>query len=272
MTNNIKRKTLAIAGVLGLAGLVAGAGTLAYFTDTDTATNTFTVGNVDIELLESYLHRVNAGYTTATRLSWDTSVDGYAMLGAAGSAPEDAGGWTGAYYTDAQIEAASGTAYDTYLQENGQNLVPGATVKKMPYVKNNGSVDAYVRVRVLIPSVLDNGILANSMYTGSILGTTDLEQEATLTVNNDKPHKNNIYNEYVFTYKDALKPNQMTFWNAWGDIKLSETATSADIEALVTSQDLTAEKSFGVLVEADAIQATGFDTATAAFAAFDTQN
>lgn len=49
---NINKKVVAsTAAVLGIAAIVAG-GTIAYFTDKDTATNTFTVGNVDIELEE----------------------------------------------------------------------------------------------------------------------------------------------------------------------------------------------------------------------------
>ena len=59
----MKKKTILVAAiaVMLVAALVVG-GTLAYFTDKDNATNTFTVGNVDIELLESSLHRENAGY------------------------------------------------------------------------------------------------------------------------------------------------------------------------------------------------------------------
>ena len=53
-----KQKVLAVAGVLGIAALVLSAGTLAYFTDTDTATNTFTLGKVDIALHE-YDHLKN---------------------------------------------------------------------------------------------------------------------------------------------------------------------------------------------------------------------
>ena len=49
-----KKKVLAIASVLSIAALVLSAGTLAYFTDrTDTKTNTFTLGKVNIELTET---------------------------------------------------------------------------------------------------------------------------------------------------------------------------------------------------------------------------
>lgn len=48
----MKRKTLAICLVVALAAIAIIGGTLAYFTDNDTATNEFTVGNVDIDLTE----------------------------------------------------------------------------------------------------------------------------------------------------------------------------------------------------------------------------
>ena len=63
----INRKTvLSTAAVLGVAALVAG-GTIAYFTDSDTKTNNFTLGNVDIKLYESQLHRVNANMASSSR-------------------------------------------------------------------------------------------------------------------------------------------------------------------------------------------------------------
>ena len=46
-----KKALVSTAALLGIAAIVAG-GTIAYFTDKDTATNTFTVGNVDITLNE----------------------------------------------------------------------------------------------------------------------------------------------------------------------------------------------------------------------------
>lgn len=48
----MKRKTLAICLVVALAAIAIIGGTLAYFTDNETATNEFTVGNVDIDLTE----------------------------------------------------------------------------------------------------------------------------------------------------------------------------------------------------------------------------
>lgn len=50
-----KRKIMALALTLSMVAILAIGGTLAYFTDTDSKTNTFTVGNVDIELNEDFV-------------------------------------------------------------------------------------------------------------------------------------------------------------------------------------------------------------------------
>ncbi|MDO5323968.1 MAG: TasA family protein, partial [Clostridia bacterium] len=47
-----KKKVLVLAVSVCLVAILAIGGTLAYFTDTDAKTNTFTVGNVDITLTE----------------------------------------------------------------------------------------------------------------------------------------------------------------------------------------------------------------------------
>ena len=47
----MKKRIVTIALVVALVAIAA-VGTLAYFTDTDEATNTFAVGNVKIELIE----------------------------------------------------------------------------------------------------------------------------------------------------------------------------------------------------------------------------
>ena len=57
----MKKKITAICLCVALLAIAIVGATLAYFTDTKSATNTFTVGNVKIDLLESSLHRENAG-------------------------------------------------------------------------------------------------------------------------------------------------------------------------------------------------------------------
>jgi predicted ribosomally synthesized peptide with SipW-like signal peptide len=47
-----KKKVVLIVASLCMVLMLAIGGTIAYFTDTDEATNTFTVGNVKIDLIE----------------------------------------------------------------------------------------------------------------------------------------------------------------------------------------------------------------------------
>ena len=276
-----KTKVLAITGVLGLGALALGAGTLAYFTDNDSATNTFTVGNVSIDLIESQLHRVNAGVqngNTSTSPLWTPN---QTMAGTEENTPsKETAAWTGQYFSDEQIEEDAEHYKDTdgYFETNSKNMVPGSSVRKAPYVKNTGKSDAYVRVRVLMPvtlfDVLDRGEPA-SMWTTTAVGRGDGTELASDAVTyyfanggdmtnapaTMRTTRNNVeYYVFDFTYKDILESGAITFWNAWGNIAIDKDATS---------EELANVESFDVIFEADAIQATGFADATAAFAAFD---
>ena len=273
----MKKKTILVAAiaVMLVAALVVG-GTLAYFTDTKDAKNTFTMGNVSIDLLESQYHRVNAGKGNATGLTeplkggylWAADVD---MQGTPANTPNyktSGETWSDLYFSDAQIEADAKTYEKGYFAEHSQKMVPGSNVRKCPYVKNTGANDAYVRVRVLIPvslfTVIDNG---PSYWTTTAMNEGQVTSVAVDTYKNEgaaavaKVTRGTIeYYEYDFTYTKALKPGELTFWNVWGNIAINENATSKDLANV---------ESFDVLVEADAIQAEGFADATAAFAAFD---
>ena len=68
----------------------------------------------------------------------------------------------------------------------------------------------------------------------------------------------------------------MTEWNVWNFIGIDKTATSADVQKAIDANAITMTETDGgaktmtlnVLVEADAIQAEGFENAAAAWAAF----
>ena len=266
--------SLCLAAVLVVMA-VAGA-TVAYFTDTDAKTNTFTVGNVKIELLESQYHRVNAGKGNAVGQTeplmggylWAADVD---MQGTPDNTPNYVTSgevWDGQYFSDAQIEADAAAYKEGYFQEHSQNMVPGANVRKNPYVKNTGTNDAYIRIRTLIPvslfDVIDNG---PSYWTTTAMNEGQVTSNAVNTYNNSgatavkQVERDGIkYYEYDFTFTKAVKPGELTFWNVWGNIAINKDATA---------EDLASVKSFDVLFEADAIQAEGFADAAAAFAAFD---
>ena len=68
---------------------------------------------------------------------------------------------------------------------------------------------------------------------------------------------------YTFIATSPLKKDEMTYWSPISTVKVKD-----DIE----QTDVTNINQLTVDVQADAIQSEGFADATAAFAAFDTQN
>lgn len=256
----MKKKILLVGAMMVLVALAAVGITMAYMTSTDSAKNTFTVGNVKIELLESSLHRENAGVAngeTSTSELWsDVAKEG------TGNQSKYKAGDT--YYTDAQIEA---NAKD-YKCDNVK-LNPGQSYHKMPYVKNIGANDAYIRIRVMIPADLDTAILNSSMFTTTAMKSGEFTRDYDDSGSVDRDGIK--YNVYTFTRIDPLAPNAMTYWNVWGTIHMDADVTNEELAELFGEGKAYANGVFPVLVEADAIQADGFADAAAAFAAFDAE-
>ena len=272
-----KKKFLAVALVAILAITAAVGASLAYLKDTKTVTNTFTVGNVQIKLLESRFHREgndNSGDTsipdptnTASGMKYVT--DGHKA------------------FTDDEIKADAEKYMDEYLAVKGENMVPGRGVAKCVYVQNTGKNDAYIRIRVLVPSkanndfvaVKDGGIITNqwcstSMINGEFIDGRGGGWNNAPYIDKAKVTKDGVdYDVYTFVRKEALAAGAMTEWNVWNFIGIHKDADSNDIEtalrngAIKLAEDGT--MTINVLVEADAIQAEGFADVTAAFAAFD---
>lgn len=253
-----KKRFVAILLCVTLVALAAIGATFAYLTSTDSVTNTFTVGNVKIDLIESSLHRENAGVAngaTSTSELW-SDVE---KLGSGNTSKYKAGD---TFYTDAQIEANAAE----YKCENVK-LLPGESYHKMPYVKNIGTEDAYIRIRVMIPADLDTAILNSSMYTSTAMNN----KEFTMAYDNSgKVEREGVkYNVYTFTRIDPLAAGAMTYWNVWGTIHMDSDTTGEELAEFFGEGKAYADGVFPVLVEADGIQADGFADATAAWAAFD---
>lgn len=254
-----KRSLIFILAILTF--VTAFVSTLALFTDKVTYTKTMTVGNISIELFESNLHRTNNGTTEAGRMS----IADPDLQGLANTAPEKAH-WDGAYFTDEQILASAET-YDDYLANEGTGMVPSQSVMKCPYVLNTGNSPAYVRVRVLVPATLDGPELLfdSGMYVSEPIDKGIVKMSVRTVV-----REGTVYNEYAFTYQDPLEPGEMTFWNVWGDVKVADDISLAQMRALAASGAVDpTDKSFNVVMEADAIQYRGFTSAAEAFLNFD---
>lgn len=117
----MKKKILSIALVVAMVAVIA-AGSLAYFTDKDAAENTFTVGNVNINLIEQERDAQGKlqNFTQNKKL--------YPIVGSAQGEKDALGMPTAKNYVD-----------------------------KIVTVKNTGSEAAYIRAYFAIPSALDDG-------------------------------------------------------------------------------------------------------------------
>ena len=253
-----KKRFVAILLCMTLVALAAIGATFAYLTDSKTVKNTFTVGNVKIDLIESSLHRENAG--VANGATSDSELWSNVNKEGTNNTSKYKAGDT--FYTDAQIEANAAE----YKCENVK-LLPGESYHKMPYVKNTGSEDAYIRIRVMIPADLDTAILNSSMYTSTALNN----KEFTMAYDNSGAVEREgvKYNVYTFTRIDPLAAGEMTYWNVWGTIHMDPDTTGEELAGFFGEGKPYANGVFPVLVEADGIQSDGFANATAAWAAFD---
>ena len=274
----MKKKLTAIFLCVALAAIAIVGASLAYFTDTKSATNTFTVGNVKIDLIESQFHR------EGNDNSGDTSIpDPKHKVADADNMTYVATGHT--MFTNDEIKADAETYQDKYLAVKGENMVPGRGVAKCPYVVNTGANDAYIRIRVMVPSaanndfvaVKDGGVITNQWCTTSMLcGEFQSGAQTGWPVIEKGVVKNGVtYDVYTFTRTEPLKAGAMTEWNVWNFIGVDKTATSADIQKALDAGAITVVGTDGaqvmalnVLVEADAIQADGFANADAAWAAY----
>lgn len=277
----MKKKLTAIFLCVALVAIAVVGASLAYFTDTKSATNTFTVGNVKIDLIESRFHREgndNSGDTTIpdpTHIV--TADDGMTYVTVGHKA-----------FTDDEIKTDAETYATEYLAVKGKNMVPGRGVAKCPYVVNTGANDAYIRIRVMVPSAANNdfvnvhegGVITNQWCSTSFISGEFIDGKGG-GWNNAPAIERNVdkdgmkYDVYTFTRTEPLKAGAMTEWNVWNFIGINKNATSADVQKAIDAGAITATSdtmTLNVLVEADAIQAEGFDSATAAFAAFGAQN
>ena len=267
----MKKKLLVLSLCVALAAIAIAGASLAYFTDTKSATNTFTVGNVKIDLIESRFHRQgndNSGDTSIPDPTGTASGMKYLKDGAKA-------------FTDAEIKEDA-AKYSDYIGEKGQNMVPGRNFAKCPYVVNTGANDAYVRIRVMIPhdGDVDNGGIIYSMFCSTATSSGEFQQGENgknwpVVEMNAYTDGNGLkYDVYTFTRTEPLKAGAMTEWNVWNFVGIGKKVTNADIEKAIENGVIKSDNgvlSLNVLVQADAIQAEGFANATEAWTAFAAQ-
>lgn len=202
-TRRVKKRNSFIALMLVAALAITGA--LAYLTAKDSATNKFTVGNVDIDLTEP---------------SW--------------------------------------------VEGNGENVVPGQVIAKDPTITNTGKNDAFVYLMVSVPKADDITVVDESTKTSTKVNDLQLfsyELDSGWTLVDSKIDNDDLYNYYLYAYNTALAPEAKTT-PAFSTVKFANIA-----EGQFTEEN----NKLQILVDGYAIQSDFYnneagETATAASA------
>lgn len=221
----MKRKRLLAAGLsLALVAAVTVAGTLAYFTDsTDAKTNTFTVGHVDIDVVDE-----------SGQIPGDTiTIDGKQHRVVHGTTPTDP-------------SATSTLVYEHVLPGDVVDKTVGVTLKE-------GSMNAWVAVKVAVNVTLPNGSTLNKDdVADEILGLIELgensEWDMVPVVGQDE---NVVPGEAIFYYKTTVSAV-----NANGDA--ADVTKTLFTQLVLPGEEWNndyADLGFDIAVEAAAVQA-----------------
>ena len=244
----MKKKITAIFLCVALLATAIVGASLAYFTDTDNETNTFTVGNVKIDLIEK--ERDGKGFTQGKKL--------YPIVGSAQGEKDALGMPTAKNYVD-----------------------------KMVTIENTGSEKAYIRAYFAIPSALDDGYetfnagmnvlhfnFGNKVENGVITSTEGVEWIWThdgkwnyyeTTIGGIK------YNVYFADYYQAVDAGATTEQLVQG-VYLDKTFDIKDGKCYAFGEEVTLDDGWdwnnvSCPVFAVACQAEGFDSASEAITA-----
>ena len=194
----MKKKIVAIVLAVALIAAAAVSASLAYLTSSDSAVNTFTVGNVKIKLIEKQRVVDEDGNKTTTLEDFKNDKKLYPIIGSAQGEKDALGMPTAKNYVD-----------------------------KMVTVKNTGSEKAYIRAYFAIPSALDNGYetfnagmnILHFNFGNKVVGDT-----VTSTFGNEWiwQHGNKVwnyyettingikYNVYYANYSKIVEPDEVT--------------------------------------------------------------
>ena len=237
MKNNLKKTLLLCLSFVLVAALAIG-GTVAYLTSEDSDVNVMTLGNVKIEQHE-YERVVENGAYKVENGSYVLKDFTQAKPLLPSAIPTNGPGWGwDTTLVDMSQVGSKGTVQVFKAGSNAQD--------KIVTVKNTGKSDAYVRTWIALEDPFTENRLGVNVGSSAYY-----EQTPWTTVEIDGVK----YSVSCFTYKEALKPGEMSTPSLF-QVYLNSKATNEDMELL--------GETYEILAFSQAVQAAGFDSADAA--------
>lgn len=246
----MKKKLVAISLVVAMLAVAVIGGSLAYFTDTDEETNTFTIGNVAIDLCETFDEQ-NAVLRPGSQST--NKIEKKVWIENTGS--ENAYVWY-EWYIPSELDSTDGST--------GTNNVL--------HVNSNGnSWDKYRENRDYWPEGQTEALPLEKTWDH------DPEVELALSVGPEGYIRTEEidgvqYNVYLVLYRGVLAPTEQTsvaMNGAYLDSKVDFNGTAYTINGKVINYDFT--KGVNIIVKAYGIQAAGFADVYAAYNAYQAQ-
>jgi predicted ribosomally synthesized peptide with SipW-like signal peptide len=149
------------------------------------------------------------------------------------------------------------------VEENEYHLIPGQSYTKDPTMTVlKGSEESYVRMMVTINCISE----LRAIFGEDFLPHEFIEgKDSNIWVYESTVENGDNTVTYEFRYKNTVDPNGT-------DVVLEPLFTAFSIPGTLDSADLQSILGLNITVTGHAIQAAGFDTEDAAWAAFDTQH
>lgn len=238
----MKKKIVALCLCVALAVVAIGGATLAYFTDTDEAKNTFTVGNVEIKLDET-----NVDDPQGDRVQENS----YKLIPGV------------SYVKDPTITVLEGSE-DCYVRmkvtlNNASKIIAMCTDPEFAEDGPTGVEDAFPLIR-MITFVEKNAAKWDGIIPDNMVDTEEMLANAKYCVYDKEADTIT----YTFYYNDVVSA-------ADADAVLETLFDEIKVPTWVTGEQLASLKDFRIGVTAEAIQAATFDDSAEAWAAFDAQ-
>lgn len=246
----MKKKLVAISLVVAMLAVAVIGGSLAYFTDTDKETNTFTIGNVAIDLLETF-DAQNAVLRPGSQST--NKIEKKVWIKNTGS--ENAYVWYEWYIPSALDSTDGSTGTNNVLHVNS----------------NGNSWDKYRENSNYWPESQTEALPLEKTWDH------DPEDELGLSVGPEGFIRTEVidgvqYNVYLVLYHGVLAPEEQTsvaMNGAYLDSKVDFNGTDYTINGDVINYDFS--KGVNIIVKAYGIQAAGFADVYAAYKAYQAQ-